>query len=301
MFAAAILVFLPHLTKAVTFIPENDGLFSNGLVWGGYQASVLDITDPSQYERFTQLSNVTNLYADNGDFNASFSNYEFGSIAPKDGNPAMRTWSSVSGVEFDLSFELSAPVLLNGGLGSFQSVSSAVNEWSMPAGKTTGWLSLNDTKVTVNAQMSLTWYDRQWNGAPPSWTWFALLIESGKAGEDVTPMSIWSYNTTSGLGGLATIREAAGVQKVLPVASVQPSNRSYTSEASGVVYPLDWVLELNDGTILHVSSVRPDQELPAAGKVAPAYEGYVTVKGTYKSGRKFKGYGVVEVTASAPA
>jgi hypothetical protein len=102
----------------------------------------------------------------------------------------MRTWSSISGAEFDLSFELSSPALLNGGLGSFQGGRSIVNEWSMPAGRTTGWLSLNRTKVTVNTQKSLTWYDRQFNGAPPGWSWFQLHVDSGTAGEDVTPISI---------------------------------------------------------------------------------------------------------------
>lgn len=107
-------------------------------------------------------------------------------------------------------------------------------------------------------------------------------------------MSIWCYDTPSGLGGLATIRNAAGVQDVVPVASLQPSNRTYTSQATGAVYPLDWVLQLTDGTNFSISSVRPDREMYAAGGVLPIYEGYVTVTGVYKNSQKFEGYGLVE-------
>ena len=38
--------------------------------------------------------------------------------------------------------------------------------WSMPAGKTTGSLDFNGSKVIVDTEKSLTWYDRQWAGAP---------------------------------------------------------------------------------------------------------------------------------------
>lgn len=261
-----------------------------------YRGSVLDISNTSRYSQFEFVSNVTNLYADNGDFNATFPAYGFGSLEPKDGTPALRTWSNVSGAEFDLSFELSSPVLLNGGLGFFQGADSVAYEWSMPAGKTAGWLSLDGYKVTVDAQKSLTWYDRQWGGAPGTWTWFELHIVSETGDKPDTPLSVWSYNTTSGPGGFATTRETTGAQNVLPVTSLQPSDRNYTSQESGVVYPLDWVLQLGDRTTFHISSVRPDQELHAAGGLLPTYEGYVTLTGISKNGEKLKGYGLVEMS-----
>lgn len=36
----------------------------------------------------------------------------------------------------------------------------------MPDGKTTGWLAFNGSTITVDTEKSLTWYDRQWAGAP---------------------------------------------------------------------------------------------------------------------------------------
>jgi hypothetical protein len=261
-----------------------------------YRASILDITNPSRYAQFSFTSDVSNVFSDNGDFNAAFANYGFASAQPVEATPAMRTWSNVSGIEFDLNFQLSSPALLNGGLGYFPAANSNVYEWGAPAAKTTGWLSLNGSKVTVDTTKSLTWYDRQWTGAPSPWTWFELHIDDGRHGGSAIPMSIWTWKDgTSSLAGLATIREAPGIQTVVPVTSLQPSNRTYTSKATNSVYPLDWVLKLADGTRLSVSSVRPDQELFAQGGIYPTYEGYVTVTGTYKGSRKVTGYGLVEV------
>lgn len=271
------------------------GLSNSPSTSSTYRGSVLDITDPSQYNQFEFFSSISDLFAPNGDFNASFPNYGFSSVAPQDGSPTMRTWSSVSGAEFDLTFQLSSPALLNGGLGFFPVENSTINEWSVPAGKTTGWLAVDGTKVTVDAQKSLTWYDRQWNGAPSSWTWFELHINGRASGEDVTPMSVWTYNTTSGSKGFATIRELEGAQNIESVTSIQPSNRTYTSQASGLLYPLDWILELGDGTIFNISSVRPDKELYGVDGAVPTYEGYVTVEGMHKNGGALKGYGLVEV------
>ncbi|KAK3387371.1 hypothetical protein B0H63DRAFT_500682 [Podospora didyma] len=263
-----------------------------------YRASILDITDPSQYSQFSVISDKPDVFSDDGNFNATFAEYGFASTPPINGVPGMRTWSNASGAKFDVSFELSSPVLLNGGLGYFPGSDSTVYEWSLPAGKTTGWLQVNGSKVRVDSTRSRTWYDRQWTGFPPTWTWFALHIESGIPGVTDIPMSIWTWkDAASNLAGVATIRDAPGINRVVPLASLQPSNRTYTSNATTAVYPLDWVLRLADGTNLTISSTREDQELFVQDGALPfpAYEGYVTATGTYKGCRKVTGYGVVEV------
>ncbi|KAH7142954.1 hypothetical protein B0J13DRAFT_676159 [Dactylonectria estremocensis] len=266
-----------------------------------YRGSVLDITDPSRYGRFEIFSNVSEVYSDIGDFNASYPDYGFGSIGSEEA-PALRTWSSIAGAEFELTFELSSPALLNGGLGSFRGAgNSTANEWGSPAGKTQGWLSIDGSKVTVDKERSLTWYDRQWGGAPASWTWFELHIESGIPGTPALPFSIWVWqDTPDGSGGLATTREAGGVHSVVPVKSLETSGRTFTSPTTDIVYDLDWTLKLADGTEFRVSSVREDQELYAEGGLFPTYEGFVTVTGAHKDGRKIKGYGLVEIEPPKP-
>ncbi|KAM6508361.1 hypothetical protein FALCPG4_018230 [Fusarium falciforme] len=261
-----------------------------------YRGSLLDITNPSRYGRFEIFSNVSGVYSDTGDFNASYPDYGFGSIG-SEGAPVLRTWSSVAGAEFNLTFELSSPVLLNGGLGSFRGAGNATaKEWGSPACKTNGWLSIDGSKVTVDTERSLTWYDRQWDGAPASWTWFELHIESETPGESALPFSIWVWkDTPDGSGGLATTRSAGGVQNVIPVKSLETSGRTFTSPATDIVYDLDWTLKLADGTVFRVSSVREDQELYAESGLFATYEGFVTVTGVDKDGRKIGGYGLVEI------
>lgn len=263
-----------------------------------YRASVLDITDPSRYAKFEFFSNVSSPFPYD-DFNVTLPDYGFSTSKSSGDVTKLRTWSEVPGVQFDLDFDLSAPVLLNGGLGVFKPGDGSpdtVYEWSMPAGKTTGWLALNGSKVIVDTEQSLTWYDRQWAGAPLNWTWFELHIESGNPKVADIPMSIWFWGDyESGIEGIASVRDGV-TQSVIPVTSLEPSSRSYTSPETGVVYALDWVLKLADGTVLRESTVRADQELSAPGGLFPAYEGYVTVTGIFKGISVCEGYGLVEVS-----
>jgi kievitone hydratase len=65
------------------------------------------------------------------------------------------------------------------------------------------------------------------------------------------------------------------------------SERTFTSQATGLTYPLDWVLSLADVTHLANFEVGTDQELHAANGTLPTYEGYITVTGTYEVLRLF--------------
>ena len=64
------------------------------------------------------------------------------------------------------------------------------------------------------------------------------------------------------------------------------SDRTFTSQATGLTYPLDWVLSLTDGTHLAILSVGTE-ELHAANGTLPTYEGYIIVTGTYEVLRLF--------------
>ncbi|KAH8656332.1 hypothetical protein BGZ61DRAFT_541011 [Ilyonectria robusta] len=286
---------LSHVMAPLPFWPKEKTV---------YRASILDITDPSRYKMFEFFAHDPKAFASSGSLDAQYADYGFRATNPKDPLSDIRTWSSVPGAEFDLTFSLSSPAILNGGLGHFQGFTGplpnappgpvpAVNQWSMPAGKVvSGHIVIDGAKVTVDADKSLTWYDRQWGVAPFDWTWFQLHLNSGTT--DI-PMSVWWWKAKDGVKGFATIREDGGIQKVVPIVSLEPSNRTYTSKLSGNVYPLDWTLVMVDGTKLELSSVREDQELVSPEGEFPAYGGYIEVKGIYGGRQPVTGYGVVEV------
>ncbi|KAL2286586.1 hypothetical protein FJTKL_06934 [Diaporthe vaccinii] len=174
---------------------------------------------------------------------------------------------------------------------------TVVNEWSMPAGTTTGTITKNGTEIVVDTEKSFTWYDRQWQAGPSTkWTWFQLHIQTGEE-EEFSRLSIWFY-PAGWEGGpekeFATIHEQAGIQIVSP-ATKADGDRYWISTVSNVTYPLDWTLELHDGTSLDVRNIRDDQELADSEGLSVTYEGFVEVTGTTSSGETITGFGVVEV------
>jgi len=267
-----------------------------------YRGSLLSITNTSQYTPFEVFSSVSSVFTKSGIFNASFPDFGFGVTSQTDPLGPMRMWCTIPGAEYDITFEQSSPVLLNGALGMFTSnIGDSVHEWSMPAGKTTGTLTIDGKKVTIDSQNSNTWYDRQFGGAPSTWTWFELHVTDPRT-RKVIPMSVWVYPFEEAItGSFASVREANGVQKIVPVTTFTPSKRTWTSKATNITYALDWTLGFADGTRLSISSKRDDQELAAPGGVFPAYEGYIEGKGTYQDIAGASVYGVVEILALTSA
>jgi hypothetical protein len=265
-----------------------------------YRASLLDVTDPSAgYKQFCHVTTTAAaLPADNAgkSYNSTFSDFSLASTSPTDPLTEFRTWSTVSGVEFDLTFSTTSSLLLNGGTGLFDVANGTQWEWSMPAGFTTGYVvNANGTRITVDWTNSLTWYDRQLSPSPgnfggANWTWFELHLRNGNK-PDVT-MSIWFANSSTA-GDLpvsfATVREAPGKNAVLGAHLDITSDRTFVSASTNVTYPLDWTVTLADGTSLHISSVLADQELHTDDGLVPSYEGFVTVNGS------MTGYGLVEM------
>jgi hypothetical protein len=266
------------------------------------RASILDITNPSLYSEFAFLSNITNLYSTTGVLNASFDNYGFGSTSSTEGLSQLRTFSQMSGTEFDLTFDTSSPVLLNGGLGEFFVAGGVGLEWSMPAGKTAGWIGVNGTKVPVDSERSLTWYDRQWGVVPSSFTWFQVHIGGGdpQGPCQIVVLSIWDWvDPINGNKAFATMRTGVqGVQTVTPITSTPSTTKTFTSAITGITYPLEWAVELFDGTKLTLMSIRPDQETPTSNGPLSTYTGFLNVTAEFPSGQVSQGFGVVEILPS---
>ena len=100
----------------------------------------------------------------------------------------------------------------------------------------------------------------------------------------------------SGIEGFASIIEAGIVQSIIPVISPEPSIRTYTSQETGIVHALYWLLKLADETALWISSMRADQKIYASGGLFLTYEGYVKVTGAFKGILEGGGYGLVEIS-----
>ncbi|KAL2846382.1 hypothetical protein BJY01DRAFT_263342 [Aspergillus pseudoustus] len=265
-----------------------------------YRASILDVTNPSIRVQFSTADTAnTSLYSDTGVFSFITSNFTFGATNHADGLSKMRTWSNYNSVQFDLTFETSSPVLLNGGTGSFEVTGGVGYEWSMPAGKTTGSLTIDGTTITVDTAQSQTWYDRQWGNIPQSWYWFEVHIEPMTDYPTGAVLSVWNWvDDISGDKNFATVREAPGIQRVVPVKNFSRNlNSVWTSTHTGHKYVQDFELLLEDGTSLSISSILEDQEL--WNESESGFEGYMTVTGSYKGIPGVRGFAVSEQLPNA--
>ncbi|KAL1883345.1 hypothetical protein Daus18300_000403 [Diaporthe australafricana] len=266
---------------------------------GVYRGSILDITDPSYFQQFTSFWNASSWFATNQTaLNFALGDEFYFGLASDDKLGPITTWNEAESFSYNLTYDLSSPLMLNGGSGSFLwTTPTLVNEWSMPAGKTTGTITKKGTEITVDTEKSFTWYDRQWQAGPSTnWTWFELHIQTDGE-EAVSRLSTWFYPagwTGGAEKGFATIRKQPGVQIVSPAAKVN-GDRVWTSPVSNVTYNLDWTLELEDGTTLYVSNVRDDQELADSAGFFVTYEGFVEVTGQTSSGESITGFGLVEI------
>jgi hypothetical protein len=269
-----------------------------------YRASILDITNPSFRVQFSQAATAnTSFYSATGVFNFTTSNFTFASTSATDGLSKMRVWANYNDVRYDLTFATSSPVLLNGGTGSFEVAGGVGYEWSIPAAKTTGSLTVNGRTITVDTASSLTWYDREWGNVGQSWYWFEIHVDPMAHLPNGAVLSLWCWaDTISGNKNFATVRDDAGTQSVVAVTKFTPDMSSkWTSPDTNLTFVQDFEVELADGTSFSISSLIDDQVLwdesnPALGG---GYEGYMTVTGTYKGVRGARGFAVSEQLANS--
>ncbi|KAL7934093.1 hypothetical protein V8C35DRAFT_303176 [Trichoderma chlorosporum] len=262
-----------------------------------YRASLLDLEDTSQYSQYVRVAGEAETYGSTGNLNFTTSDFAFASTSATDALAGIHTYSQVAGLEYILTFDLSSPPLLNAGVGTFQIGGGSGFQWSMPAGKTTGWVSVNGTRVDVDTSRSQTWYDRQWGIIPGNFTWFQVHVpgQLDNSSEDEI-YSIWAWNdVVNGNKAFATHRMGEqAYQSVVPIDWKVSSNRTFKSAATGAVYPLDWTVTVLGGPELQLFSIKPDQELQSAGIPIVSYTGFLDVTATYPGGRKIAAFGVVE-------
>ncbi|RDW90788.1 uncharacterized protein DSM5745_02563 [Aspergillus mulundensis] len=278
---------------------------------GFYRYSILDINNPEYYQQYAYTGTTADPVSAHIDgANVTLPTYGFEAINPADTLAGMRTWST-SGFEFNLSFEFSSPVILNGGSGTFTWGPYSTTEWSLVAGVTRGSFVVDNVQLTIDPERSLTWYDRQivWipadagPAASHNWTWFQLHFdhEDGHRGEKTRPSKIsawiWDYADNPRVQFATTHSSSAGQQQVMPLTEFSPSNsRTWTSPGCGGTYPLEWDIALADGMRLRIEVIRDEQEFCNPEQpFQPTYEGFVSFHGIDGDGNEVGGFGLVEV------
>ncbi|KAJ5208689.1 hypothetical protein N7449_003068 [Penicillium cf. viridicatum] len=264
------------------------------------RGGILSLDEPlGSYPRFYQTSFVAAVAKNNHTniepLNLTLSSGAFGleSVGPAtDPSSPLRFFSRVPEAKFDVVFDMSAPVILNAGLGSWLWAGAIQNQWSMPAGRTRGSFVVNDSVLTIDPDQSFTWYDRQWGATQvPTFTWFGLHLAPPDESTGKIYFSIWNWvDPVDGNKSFATVQSQSGISSVVPVVEFSASEENvFHSQATNSTYPLEYDISLLDGTHLHISSVRPDQEYVITNTTSGFYSGVMEVTGSYT------GYGVADI------
>jgi predicted secreted hydrolase len=270
---------------------------THGSSTGYYRGSLIDTTDPSFY--IQSVFNANSSVGISPTFNLTYDHYGYEALSA-DQTSVLHTWSTIPELTFDLTIYGTSTALLDGAVGTFYfGTEMPVYEWGMPACQTSGTIQVNGETLTVDPSQSFTWYDRQWGGGVVSnWTWFQIHLGTEDKNNDApVKASIWIIDPVDGSRiQFATVRREDGIQEVIPVSSfITRTERVYHSPVFGLVYPLDWLISLADGTDLTVSSIRPDQQMVGDSLVSTVYEGFVNVTINDKKGKEYTTFGVVEM------
>lgn len=124
----------------------------------------------------------------------------------------------------------------------------------MPAGATSGTITIDDAELTIDPHNSSTWYDRQFSTGSPvngNWTWLELHFDDDDA--DLKE-SVWAIDqrpeSTNGSvvsWQFATVRDGSGSLSVLSYTLRPDAASAWTSLESNVTYPTKWSLEIAPG------------------------------------------------------
>ncbi|KAH6698514.1 hypothetical protein BKA61DRAFT_583340 [Leptodontidium sp. MPI-SDFR-AT-0119] len=99
----------------------------------------------NNFSPLPSTNNYDGVSSQNGEFNFTVgNNFNFGSTLSGTATKQLRTMLDVldSGVQFDFTFDITAPKILNTGIGGYFTFGSTKTaQWPMPSGRTTGTLT----------------------------------------------------------------------------------------------------------------------------------------------------------------
>jgi hypothetical protein len=261
-----------------------------------YRASILDVTDPSYYHNYLRVAPAnSSLWTSDGDFGVAFPGFRMESTS-KNPFQGVHLYSSLEGIDFDLTFNFTSPVLLNAALGSYWVGGGLGWEWSLPRGATEGSLKIGTEKIDVVSEKSFTWVDRQWGLLQTSFDWIMMHFDESDW-LDISVMVVWDWtDVVNGPKEFATVRRSTGLgDSVVPVSLTASSTNVWVSPKTGITYPQEWLLTLDDIEVV-VTSPRPDQviEAPPEAGFPPQFSGYVDLLARKAGYAPVRGFGAVD-------
>ncbi|KAK7418167.1 hypothetical protein QQX98_004142 [Neonectria punicea] len=163
---------------------------------------------------------------------------------------------------YNITWEATSKVLLNGGNGAFAFGPGYANttQWSLPACKTKGSLTVQNKLLNIDPGKSFTWYDHQKGaGAPQNWTWFELHFPGSSIKASIRVYDLPQLSSTT--YQFATVRVGKESQYIVASSLTPNLDDTWTSPKTNVTYPLSWRLDFENVDSLLAKSVRPDQEI----------------------------------------
>ncbi|KAH7304774.1 hypothetical protein B0I35DRAFT_444895 [Stachybotrys elegans] len=261
-----------------------------------YRASLLDVTEPSLYRNYIRHDpEGSGLWTSEGDFRARYDGFGMEATG-EDPLQGIHIYSSIAGIDFDLTFNFTSPVLLNAALGSYWVGGALGWQWSLPRGATEGSLTIDGEKIDVVSEKSFSWYDRQWGSLQASINWVMVHFEESDW-LDISVMSVWYWtDPVNGPKEFATIRSSRNSRdSVVPISVAASTTNVWTSPETGITYPQEWLLVLDDIEMV-VKSPRPDQVIETPpGTIPPSqFSGYVDIIAKKAGHASVKGFGAVD-------
>lgn len=202
--------------------------------------------------------------------------------------------TSEAGIE--LILEPRKPIVLNGIAGLDRKGAEPGNAsyyYSIPRLDVSGQITLSDEgPIAVDG---LAWLDREWGTGSLSdgiegWDWFALQLSDGR---DLMYYRLRTAEGTTRPFSAGTLVDSSGGSTHLEAdAALLEAAEWWTSEVSGVRYPVGWRLSVPDADLqLVVAAVIPNQALNLAVRY---WEGAVEVSGA-AAGAPISGRGYLEL------
>ncbi|KAJ4312773.1 hypothetical protein N0V94_007282 [Neodidymelliopsis sp. IMI 364377] len=255
-----------------------------------FRTSALDLGNTQNYWQHAEtLPLEGNSTIQNG--RMSIRAGDFGITSPsEDGITEMVTKGSTNRFDYNLTIKATSRAMLNAGAGFFLWGNGNTTQWSLPNCQTSGTIRINNADLEVDADNSMTWYDRQfgYGGVDSNSTWWGIQFPGSniKAG-------IWLSNNNVPEQRLqfATVRTDSGLELVRFKVTTYPSH-SWTSPFSNNTYSTKWFLDFDNGDFLEIESVRDDQEIQRADG-SNAITAFANAKGKFFNQRY--GFAILDI------
>jgi len=203
-----------------------------------------------------------------------------------------QTWElQIQTDDFGLDFALEPikPIVRQGDAGLSQKSAEPGNAsfyYSMPRLKTGGRIRVGDEELSV---VGLSWLDREWSTSilgdnQVGWDWFALQLDDGR---DLMYYRLRRTDGRSDPHSAGTLISTDGDVRRLRASDVLIEPQRRWRSPDGVLYPVAWMLRLNDGSGYRVQATFDDQRMDTS---VTYWEGMVDVLDAETGEGRGRGY-----------